>query len=48
MECTIYDEDEETTYSFEECMELIRKELGKWAIYVYGVEKILRLVLAYL
>ena len=30
MECTIYDEDEEITYSFEECMELIRKELGKW------------------
>jgi hypothetical protein len=30
MDCTIYDEDEEITYSFEECMELIRKELGKW------------------
>jgi len=29
MECTIYDEDEEITYSFEECMELIRKELRK-------------------
>jgi len=27
MDCTIYDEDEEITYFFEECMELIRKEL---------------------
>jgi hypothetical protein len=29
MECTLYDEDEETTHSFEKCMELISKELGK-------------------
>ena len=32
MEYATYDEkgNEETIYSFEECMELIRKELGKW------------------
>jgi len=31
MEYADYDEQgNETIYSFEECMELIRKELGKW------------------
>jgi len=29
MECTIYNEDKETTYSFEECIKLIHKRLRK-------------------
>jgi hypothetical protein len=31
MDCTVYDKNgnEKRTYSFEECMKLIRKELGK-------------------